>query len=193
MTDVFRIKVADVPTRENLVAEIYYYNKMWVEISQETEDLLIQFYTYPHQEYWEFPFDLMMQTLEKAKEGLLRIGQPDKTRAQALQAFILMGGRHVVEWINSLFLLIGVFLRLRENFKLVKTLSKTKKVMVEIYYNKILWAVVFQEVDNMLVRFYPNPKKDYLEFPIDLPIQIWKMAKETFETGTLQSQGKFSI
>ena len=180
MIGSFEIDILDIPTRENLIAEIYYCNRMWVEISQETEDLLIQFYTYPNQEYWEFPFDLMMQILEKAKEGLLKIGKPDKTGIEALKSNVLMWMRNALKKICSLFVSIGVSLKLIENFKLVKTESETKKNIVKIYYNKILWAEMFKETEDLLIHFYPHPKKECMEFPIDFPIRILKTAKEIF-------------
>lgn len=37
----FEIKIAIIPTRENLVAEIFYKHEQWIEISQETDELLI--------------------------------------------------------------------------------------------------------------------------------------------------------
>jgi hypothetical protein len=45
-----------------------------------------------------------------------------------------------------------------------------------------LWAEIFREREGILIHFYTRPKKDCLEFPIDLPIQILKMAKESFES-----------
>ena len=67
----FEIIIASLPDRERVVAEIFYGNVQWVEISQETEELIIQFYPHPRQEYWEFSFNEAFEALEKAKKSLL--------------------------------------------------------------------------------------------------------------------------
>lgn len=67
----FEIIIASLPDREKVVAEIYYDNIQWVEISQETGELLIQFYPHPKQEYWEFQFDEAMEALQEAKKMLI--------------------------------------------------------------------------------------------------------------------------
>ena len=45
-----------------------------MEIFQETDKLIIQFYSHPRQQYWEFPFDEAMEVLEQAKKKLLGLG-----------------------------------------------------------------------------------------------------------------------
>ena len=70
----FEITVVSLPHREELVAEIYYQNQQWVEISQETGELIIQFYPHPRQKYWEFPLEQALQALEQAKKKMLDLG-----------------------------------------------------------------------------------------------------------------------
>ena len=70
----FRITVASLPDRENLVAEILYEGVQWAEISQETEKLVVQFYSHPRQKYWEFSLDEALEALEKAKKRMLDLG-----------------------------------------------------------------------------------------------------------------------
>ncbi|MCI0382221.1 MAG: hypothetical protein L0207_04120 [Chlamydiae bacterium] len=67
----FRITIASLPDREHLVAEIIYEGVQWAEISQETDELVIQFYSHPRQKYWEFSFDEALEALEIAKKKLL--------------------------------------------------------------------------------------------------------------------------
>ena len=67
----FRITIASLPDRERLVAEILYNGVQWAEISHETDDVVVQFYPHPRQEYWEFQYDEAMEALEKAKKHLL--------------------------------------------------------------------------------------------------------------------------
>ena len=69
----FRITVASLPDREHLVAEILYEGIQWAEISQETGELIIQFYSHPRQKYWEFPIDEALKVLEQAKKKLLGV------------------------------------------------------------------------------------------------------------------------
>jgi hypothetical protein len=74
MSEKFEIEIASIPTQENLVAEIFYNGVQWVQIYEHNGEVFIQFYTHPNQEYWEFPFDLAMQALVKAKQRLLEVG-----------------------------------------------------------------------------------------------------------------------
>ena len=67
----FDITMASLPHRENLVAEIFYENVQWVEISNDTEDIIIQFYSHPRKGYWEFPLDEALNILERAKKRFL--------------------------------------------------------------------------------------------------------------------------
>ncbi len=72
----FRIVVASLPDREEVVSELYYKNYQWVEISQEEgeEKLVVQFYSHPQKEPWVFPFDEALEALQMAKERLLKMG-----------------------------------------------------------------------------------------------------------------------
>ena len=72
--DKFRITIASLPDRENLVAEILYDGVQWVEISQEANELIIQFYSHPRQQYWEFPLEDALEALQQAKKKLLGMG-----------------------------------------------------------------------------------------------------------------------
>jgi hypothetical protein len=70
----FDITIASLPDKEDLVAEIYYMNYQWVEISQETGELIIQFYAPPpEKECWEFCLNDALEVLEKAKQKLLNL------------------------------------------------------------------------------------------------------------------------
>ena len=75
MKEKFRITIASLPDRENLVAEIFYEGNQWIEISQETDEIIIQFYSHPTQEHWEFPLDEALEALERAKKRFLALGE----------------------------------------------------------------------------------------------------------------------
>ena len=67
----FRITIASLQDRERPVAEIAYDNVQWVEVSQETDEVIVQFYPHPRQKCWEFSLDESIRVLEKAKKKLL--------------------------------------------------------------------------------------------------------------------------
>jgi hypothetical protein len=69
----FRITVASLPDREHLVAEVLYEGLQWAEISQETDKLVVQFYSHPRKSCWEFPFDEALRVLEMAKNKLIEL------------------------------------------------------------------------------------------------------------------------
>ena len=68
----FRITIASLPDRKQLVSEILYEGIQWAEISQEAAELTIQFYSHPNKEYWEFPLQEALEALEQAKKKLLK-------------------------------------------------------------------------------------------------------------------------
>lgn len=67
----FEIMISSLPHRERPVAEIYYNNMYWVQISQETDDLMIHFYPHPTEKCWDFQVDEALEVIEKAKTKLL--------------------------------------------------------------------------------------------------------------------------
>ena len=71
MMEKFRIIIASLPDRERPVAEIAYDNVQWAEISQETDEIIVQFYPHPRQKCWEFSFDEAIKILQQAKDKLL--------------------------------------------------------------------------------------------------------------------------
>ena len=69
----FRTTIASLPDREQLVAEILYEGVQLAEISQETNELTIQFYSHPRQKDWEFSLEEFFKVLEQAKNKLLEL------------------------------------------------------------------------------------------------------------------------
>jgi hypothetical protein len=63
----FRIIIASVPYRQNCVCEIYFKQDQWVEISNEADEVMIQFYSPTSDKYWEFPLDIALEVLQRAK------------------------------------------------------------------------------------------------------------------------------
>ncbi len=70
----FKIEIVSLPMCEDLVSEIFYEGFQWVQIYRKNNELLIQFYPHPQSEFWEFPVDLAIQALEKARSRLIEVG-----------------------------------------------------------------------------------------------------------------------
>ena len=64
----FNIELSSVPDRENLVAEIWYENKMVAEVNKETEKFVIEFCL---DEKNSFMLDEFLEVLENAKRRIL--------------------------------------------------------------------------------------------------------------------------
>ena len=69
----FSFVIANDTIREKVFIEVWCDNNLWVEISQETEDLVVTFFSPPNSKYWELPFDKAMQALEAARRKLLEL------------------------------------------------------------------------------------------------------------------------
>ena len=79
----FRITVLSVPDRENLVAEISYKGKGWVEISAEIpNEFVVAFCNNDNGNYWEFPFDEAMEVLQEAKDHLAKLQRTPEEQAE---------------------------------------------------------------------------------------------------------------
>ena len=78
----FRITVLSVPDRENLVAEISYKGRGWVEISAEvSNEFVVAFCNKDNGNYWEFPFDEAMEVLQEAKDRLAKLQRTPEQQA----------------------------------------------------------------------------------------------------------------
>ena len=69
----FKIEIASLPNRDELVAEIFYENLQFAEIFYENNKLMIEFYGYEKKDIWLFSFHQIMGILEEAKQKLLHI------------------------------------------------------------------------------------------------------------------------
>lgn len=71
MSRQLRICISSPPDRERLVAEIFFDNTQWAELSQEDGTLRLEFYPLPTGESWQLSWDEVTSALEQAKERLL--------------------------------------------------------------------------------------------------------------------------
>ena len=79
----FRIVIADMPDKEEPVAEIYFKNEFWVDISYEDYGFfVVKFYNKGEGKYWEFPYDEAMDVLQEAKERLAKLQRTPEQQAE---------------------------------------------------------------------------------------------------------------
>lgn len=79
----FRIVIADMPDKEEPVAEVHYKNEFWVDLSYEDhKDFIVQFYNKNDGNYWEFSYDEAMEVLQEAKEQLAKLQRTPEEQAR---------------------------------------------------------------------------------------------------------------
>lgn len=76
MTTKMEITVGSVPDRENLVAELWYDNVMWCEISKEESDFTLEIYPNPSGKPWAFKFEEAVAFLQQAERRLQNLDEP---------------------------------------------------------------------------------------------------------------------
>ena len=79
----WEIVICDMPDREELVAEIWYRNKYWAEISAEIPNqFVIQVYNNSSGKYWEFSYEEAMEVLQEAKNRLAKLQRTPEEQAE---------------------------------------------------------------------------------------------------------------
>jgi hypothetical protein len=68
---LFENAILTYPDFEEPLVEITYQSITWVEISQETERLVMEMFTQKPKGYWEFSLDKAIEEIIKAKKRLL--------------------------------------------------------------------------------------------------------------------------
>lgn len=71
MAKELRICISSPPDREHLVAEIFFGDEQWAELSQEQGVLSLEFYPRRGKEFWQLPLDEVMLALDEAKTRLI--------------------------------------------------------------------------------------------------------------------------
>ena len=69
----FEIIIASSTDREKVACEIYFHNELLAEISQETDELLLELYAPQAKKWWDIPLDQFQKILEDAKRHLLGV------------------------------------------------------------------------------------------------------------------------
>lgn len=71
--DDFEYIIASCEEREKVMCEIYYQGEFLGEISQETEELLLEIYPNSTKKCWAIPLSQFQEALKIAKQFLLGI------------------------------------------------------------------------------------------------------------------------
>lgn len=71
MTTKITIEIASVPHREELVAELWYGDTQWGELSQEGGHLVLEIYPNPAGQPWSFEFPEVLDALNQARYRLI--------------------------------------------------------------------------------------------------------------------------
>lgn len=74
MVPTLRVKVASVPDRQSLVAEIWYGHRQVAEINEETHEPLIELYPNPDGGPWRIPLGLFLSAMREAAQRLENLG-----------------------------------------------------------------------------------------------------------------------
>ena len=65
------ITIASVPDRENVVAELWYKNQLWGELSYENNEFQLEIYPSSRGDAWNFNYEKVLQSIIDAKEKLI--------------------------------------------------------------------------------------------------------------------------
>ncbi|WP_316357513.1 hypothetical protein [Candidatus Neptunichlamydia sp. REUL1] len=81
--NTWEIIISSPSDRENLVAEIWYKNSYWAEVSAEIpHNYVIQLYNRSSFKYWEFPYEEAMKVLQEAKNRLAKYQRTPEEQAE---------------------------------------------------------------------------------------------------------------
>jgi hypothetical protein len=70
MKDVYRVCISSPPDREKLVAELFFGDVQWAEVSQEQGVLKVEFYPRPDGQPWRISLASAIEALKEAKSRL---------------------------------------------------------------------------------------------------------------------------
>jgi len=65
------VSIASVPDRENVVAELWYQDQLWGELSYENNEFKLEIYPSSKGDAWNFNYEKVLQSIINAKEKLV--------------------------------------------------------------------------------------------------------------------------
>ena len=66
--------IASAPDREALVAELWFGDAMWGELSEQHGRVAIELYPHPSGDAWSFDLEELRSILDEARQRLLALG-----------------------------------------------------------------------------------------------------------------------
>lgn len=79
----YDITIAHMVDQEEPVAEIYYKNEQWAEITYEFPNKFdVFFFNSDQADFWEFPYDEAMEVLQEAKNRLAKLQRTPEEQAR---------------------------------------------------------------------------------------------------------------
>ncbi|MBI1925324.1 hypothetical protein HYR99_13865 [Candidatus Poribacteria bacterium] len=128
MATKMKIKIASLPDRENLVAELWDDKIQWCEISQEESDPILEIYPHPTGKPWTFPFEEAFVCLQHAKRKLVGTDEPVSKPTMTTKMEITIG-----------------------------SISDRENLVAELWYDNVLWCEISQEEADLTLEIYPHP------------------------------------
>ncbi len=148
MATKMKIKIASLPDRENLVAELWDDKIQWCEISQETSDLILEIYPHPTGKPWTFLFEEAFACLQHAKRKLLGPDEPVPKPTMTTKMEIT-----------------------------IASLPDRENLVAELWYDNVLWCEISQEEEDLTLEIYPHPTGKPWTFPFGEALTFLHQAK----------------
>ncbi len=148
MATKMKIKIASLPDRENLVAELWDDKIQWCEISQEESDPILEIYPHPTGKPWTFPFEEALVFLQHAKRKLLGPDEPVPKPTMTTKMEIT-----------------------------IASLPDRENLVAELWYDNVLWCEISQEESEPILEIYPHPTGKPWTFPFEEALACLQQAK----------------
>jgi hypothetical protein len=62
----------------------------------------------------------------------------------------------------------------------VASLPDRENLVAEVFYDGVQWAEISQENTEVVIQFYPHPRQDHWEFPLEDAMEALITAKKRF-------------
>ena len=63
---------------------------------------------------------------------------------------------------------------------IIASLPDRENLVAEITYGNIQWAEISKEKEEVIVQFYPHPRKSHWEFSLNEALDVLEKAKKRF-------------
>ena len=149
-TDIFgkmmkmEIKIASLPDRENLVAELWYDKVQWCEISQELNELILEIYPSLTGKPWTFQFEEVLEFLQRAERRMASLGEQLLRQKIEPSSFVKQVAQMEADP------------AIRMEIK-ITSVPDRKNLVAELWYDKVMWAEISREESGSMLEIYPHP------------------------------------